>query len=374
VPGAVAVAPLVSMAITVPVTGTYTDNGAPASGTVTFTLSAPLQDAAGRVIATTTPVVADLDGDGQVNATLFATDGADTRPVGLTYVVTERISGASVRTYRIEVPGAFAAVGIDLAAAAPVVDATVAYGGPPGPAGPAGGDGADGTVVHSGSGAPSDELGAPGDFYLDLSNADLYGPKADDDEPWGVPVSLVGPAGPIGGQGVAGPVGPVGPAGLEWRGVWDDTEDYNDGDAVFHAGSSWFAAGDPEVLEEPSEASSAWQPLAVQGAPGVQGPAGPQGERGESVQGPKGDTGDSGVANATAPVTYNPTTKTVGLATGVGLTTTSGALVNTGIVTVTHGSTASTARPSGAAVVYWRGSVEPTNALNGDLWYDTSGD
>ena len=35
---------------------------------------------------------------------------------------------------------------------------------------------------------------------------------------------------------------------------------------------------------------------------------------------------------------------------------------------VNHGTVASTARPAGAAAVYWVGSVEPTNALDGDLW------
>jgi hypothetical protein len=46
----------------------------------------------------------------------------------------------------------------------------------------------------------------------------------------------------------------------------------------------------------------------------------------------------------------------------------------TGMVVVTHGATADTARPAGAAAVYWIGSVEPTNAVNGDIWYDTTGD
>jgi hypothetical protein len=80
------------------------------------------------------------------------------------------------------------------------------------------------------------------------------------------------------------------------------------------------------------------------------------------------------VVAATAPVTYNAGTQTVALTTGTGLTTTNGALVNTGVVTVNHGSTASTARPTGAVIVYWIGSVSPTNAANGDFWYDTTGD
>jgi hypothetical protein len=35
---------------------------------------------------------------------------------------------------------------------------------------------------------------------------------------------------------------------------------------------------------------------------------------------------------------------------------------------VSHGATADTARPAGAAAVYWIGTVEPTNAANNDLW------
>ena len=43
-------------------------------------------------------------------------------------------------------------------------------------------------------------------------------------------------------------------------------------------------------------------------------------------------------------------------------------------VVVTHGSTASTARPTGVGAVYWIGTVEPTNAANSDWWYDSTGD
>lgn len=39
---------------------------------------------------------------------------------------------------------------------------------------------------------------------------------------------------------------------------------------------------------------------------------------------------------------------------------------------VVHGSTAGTARPAGAAVVHWIGSVEPSNAQNNDLWTNTA--
>lgn len=41
--------------------------------------------------------------------------------------------------------------------------------------------------------------------------------------------------------------------------------------------------------------------------------------------------------------------------------------------TVTHGAVASTARPPVGVAVIWIGSVEPTNAINGDVWLDTNG-
>ena len=41
--------------------------------------------------------------------------------------------------------------------------------------------------------------------------------------------------------------------------------------------------------------------------------------------------------------------------------------------TVTYGAVASTARPSTNSSVIWIGSVEPTNAIDGDVWLDTSG-
>ena len=39
---------------------------------------------------------------------------------------------------------------------------------------------------------------------------------------------------------------------------------------------------------------------------------------------------------------------------------------------VAHGATAGTSRPTGFTSVEWVGSVEPTNAENGDTWIDTS--
>lgn len=39
---------------------------------------------------------------------------------------------------------------------------------------------------------------------------------------------------------------------------------------------------------------------------------------------------------------------------------------------VEHGATAGTARPANAVLVIWKGTVEPTNGEDGDLYVDTS--
>ena len=54
----------------------------------------------------------------------------------------------------------------------------------------AGADGADGSTILSGSGAPSSDTGANGDFYLDTDTTMLYGPKTAG--AWGSGVSLIG--------------------------------------------------------------------------------------------------------------------------------------------------------------------------------------
>lgn len=42
------------------------------------------------------------------------------------------------------------------------------------------------------------------------------------------------------------------------------------------------------------------------------------------------------------------------------------------IIVVNHGSTAGTARPDVDGIVEWIGSVEPTNAINNDIWIETA--
>ena len=61
------------------------------------------------------------------------------------------------------------------------VDVTLGTSGPQGPRG---------TSLLNGVGAPSSSLGIIGDFYLNTSNMNLYGPKTESG--WGSPTDLVG--------------------------------------------------------------------------------------------------------------------------------------------------------------------------------------
>ena len=56
--------------------------------------------------------------------------------------------------------------------------------------GTSGPQGARGTGILNGTGAPSVGIGINGDFYLNTSNMNLYGPKTDSG--WGSPTDLVG--------------------------------------------------------------------------------------------------------------------------------------------------------------------------------------
>lgn len=59
--------------------------------------------------------------------------------------------------------------------------------------------GVDGSTVLNGSGTPSSGLGNNGDFYIDTTAFEIYGPKAAG--AWGSGTSLIGPQGPTGVQG-----------------------------------------------------------------------------------------------------------------------------------------------------------------------------
>ena len=101
--------------------------------------------------------------------------------------------------------------------------------GPLGPQGTVGSQGPvgppDGSTVLSGQGQPSVEVGKPGDFYVDLQDWSMWGPKTIDS--WTLGTSLIGPAGSNGARGPSGPQGAEGqqgvPGGFGAYGSFDDT-------------------------------------------------------------------------------------------------------------------------------------------------------
>lgn len=166
--------------------------------------------------------------------------------------------------------------------------------GPIGPLGPAGAQGPQGRDGQRGDTGPRGEAGASGQAGAN-----------------GAP-GPTGPAGPQGAVGPPGPVGPQGEPGLNWRGAWEASGEYEAGDAVSHAGSSWIAEA-PRRWVAPAPGAG-WGLLAARGAAGGSfvvggggdgggaGPAGPQGETGaQGPAGTKGDTGDAGAPGAQGP-------------------------------------------------------------------------
>jgi hypothetical protein len=78
--------------------------------------------------------------------------------------------------------------------------------GPQGPKGATGITGAPGNKIYAGSGVPASTLGTIGDYYLDKANILLYGPKTA--AGWGTPTNLRSTVqGPQGPQGNPGPTG-----------------------------------------------------------------------------------------------------------------------------------------------------------------------
>jgi hypothetical protein len=112
------------------------------------------------------------------------------------------------------------------------------------------------TIWH-GNGAPANSLGTDGDFYLDASAYNIYGPRANG--VWPAGFSLLVVAGP--GSGLPGPVGPAGAA------------------ATIAAGTATaLAAGATPTVNNSGTSSAAVFNFGIPAGPtGPQGPAGPPG-------------------------------------------------------------------------------------------------
>src|SRR5690606_19793133 len=141
--------------------------------------------------------------------------------------------------------------------------------------------GADGSMIFSGEGEPVAELGKIGDYYLNKSTAEIYGPKSD--EGWDAPTNLKGQQGEKGKDGsqiLSGSVKPSSAVGKEGDYYWDINSHTLYGPK---ASSGW---GNGFIL------LGAKGPKGDPGEKGEQGDTGVKGDRGE-----KGDKGDTGNAN-----------------------------------------------------------------------------
>ncbi len=127
-------------------------------------------------------------------------------------------------------------------------------------------------TILNGKGAPSSALGINGDFYIDISTFNIYGPKSKNK--WPTPISLKGPSGASGDKGSAtsGAKGEPGEKGTK--------------------GEKGEAGAKGET-----GAQGAAGAQGAQGEQGLTGPTGPQGPQGET--GPAGPTGAQGPAGAT---------------------------------------------------------------------------
>ena len=135
-----------------------------------------------------------------------------------------------------------------------------------------------------GNAIPAGALGAMGDFYLNMTNGNVYYKSAA--TTWTLTGNITGPAGAAGATGPTGLTGATGPAGAQGiQGV----------------------AG-PTGPTGPTGLTGATGPAGAQGTQGVAGPTGPTGLTGatgpagaQGVAGPAGPTGPTGLTGATGP-------------------------------------------------------------------------
>jgi hypothetical protein len=79
-----------------------------------------------------------------------------------------------------------------------------------------------------------------------------------------------------------------------WRGPWISTANYRPGDVVSYNGSSYLALIAPPLATDPKHGTSYWSPISLRGAAGLTGAKGATG-----AAGVKGATGAAGVKGAT---------------------------------------------------------------------------
>ena len=170
--------------------------------------------------------------------------------------------------------------------------------------------GEDGRTVLNGTGAPSPETGAEGDFYIDTAAEAIYGPKTSG--AWGSPTSLVGPAGADGQDGQNGAPGAPGADGADGQDGAPGAPGAAGADGkTVRSGSGAPAGGlgvDGDFYIDTTahavygpKAGGAWgSPVSLIGPEGPQGPAGADGQDGaDGAPGAPGANGADGADGKT---------------------------------------------------------------------------
>jgi len=132
--------------------------------------------------------------------------------------------------------------------------------------GPTGAAGKDGSIMYSGTGSPAAALGLNGDYYLDKTTGNLYGPKAVG--AWGSPLILKGATGANGTNGTNGSTT------LSGNGAPATTIGVN---------GDYYLDRTNYLLYGPKSAIGWGTALLLRGAQGAQGPMGPTGADGTVI-------------------------------------------------------------------------------------------
>ncbi len=184
-----------------------------------------------------------------------------------------------------------------------------------------------------GNAIPLAALGAMGDFYLNMTNGNVY--YKSNATTWALTGNITGPAGAAGATGPTGLTGAAGPAGAQGiQGVAGATGPTGLTGAPGPAGSTGpagaaGAAGIQGVAGAtgPIGLTGATGPAGAQGTQGVAGPTGPIGLTGatgpagaQGTQGVAGPTGPTGLTGATGPAGAQGTQGVAGPTGPTGLT------------------------------------------------------
>ncbi|MEO7215710.1 hypothetical protein [Mucilaginibacter sp.] len=160
-------------------------------------------------------------------------------------------------------------------------DGLVGPEGPAGPdgatgaAGPVGAAGADGSIIYSGTTAPALATGKAGDYFLNRSTGQLYGPKVA--AGWGNPINLIGTNGTNGTNGANGTDGTDGENGST---TLSGSGAPSSGIGII---GDYYLDKTNYMLYGP-KSNTGWDiPILLRGANGAQGPAGAAGKDGSII-------------------------------------------------------------------------------------------